>query len=246
VILPGNEADVKTYKKNLLLVKVDVVKPSNNLLIDYLCRKFDGQVIETKTINEHYFKTQLLSLIEKKIFGLRYVDKYGNSNDFFTLIDLKNRSKVLTIVSKLNKSYESLIMSNEHSKCNVLNGMELNSSFDIDERQFIAKHEHFNYNSDLSLNNTSDLDDLEDETDSHNNSLVLNDEPFVFTDRLVIPNCLLSFTKLKSEDLKSTLKWENFNFECIEIKVADLFKNTLIKEYNLNKVRFSEFKSNLQ
>ena len=69
--LDEDDNELKNYKKNLLLVKIEVGKQQNNfnLLIDYLCKNFDGEPIETKTINEHYFKPQLINLNEKHIFG---------------------------------------------------------------------------------------------------------------------------------------------------------------------------------
>ena len=248
VILPHNEAEIKNYKKNLLLVKIETAstaaKPNNNLLIDYLCRTFDGQVIETKTINEHYFKTQLLSLMEKKVFGFRYVDKYSDTNDFFSLIDLKNRTKFKTILNKLNKLYESFITSNDSTKCNTLSCMDATYTTDIDERQFINTNQHNQYNQYIQhdkrdLNNTSDLDEtLEDETDSHNNSFIFHSDESVpvFSDRLVVPNCLLHLNKLKVNDLKRAIDFESFNLNLVEIELAALFRNAILTEYDLIRV----------
>ena len=61
--LDDDDSELKNYKKNLLLVKIaataaNMSKPNhqasyNLLFIDYLCKHFDGEPIETKTINEH-------------------------------------------------------------------------------------------------------------------------------------------------------------------------------------------------
>jgi hypothetical protein len=50
---------------------------SINLIIDYLCLNYDGLLIETKTINEHYFKTHLKYLIFKKILNCSSISFLG-------------------------------------------------------------------------------------------------------------------------------------------------------------------------
>ena len=56
----GNDADDDEDKN------IDT-NQSINLIIDYLCENYDGLLIETKTINEHYFKAHVKYLIFKNI-----------------------------------------------------------------------------------------------------------------------------------------------------------------------------------
>lgn len=66
------------------------IKQLLHLIIDDLCQHHDGLVIETKTINEHYFKPHIKHLISKKILfcssktflGLLNQTKLGGRSNF--------------------------------------------------------------------------------------------------------------------------------------------------------------------
>lgn len=79
---------------NILLLELD----SHQYLIDYLCKRFDGQSLEVKTINEHYFKPQVSAL------GLSF---FFNMND---------KESLLAMVDKLNRVYEDLLKPEDSSK----------------------------------------------------------------------------------------------------------------------------------
>ena len=70
--LDVKKSDLEIFDDNLVNDEDDNnknidINQSINLIIDYLCEHYDGLLIETKTINEHYFKTHLKYLISKKI-----------------------------------------------------------------------------------------------------------------------------------------------------------------------------------
>lgn len=79
---------------NILLLELD----SHQYLIDYLCKRFDGQCLEVKTINEHHFKPQVSAL------GLSFS---FNMND---------KDSLLTMVDKLNRLYEDRLKPEDSSK----------------------------------------------------------------------------------------------------------------------------------
>jgi retinoblastoma-like protein 1 len=68
--------DFDGYKEDESDKNIDT-NQSINLIIDYLCLNYDGLLIETKTINEHYFKTHLKYLIFKKILSCSSISFLG-------------------------------------------------------------------------------------------------------------------------------------------------------------------------
>lgn len=239
-----DDNELKNYKKNLLLVKIEVGKQQNNfnLLIDYLCKNFDGEPIETKTINEHYFKPQLINLNEKHIFGLKYVDKHNPSSYCLNLIDLKQPNKFKACLKRLNNTYDSyLLQQNTSTKCNSINFLDLVYSYDIDDRMFINKNEQLNSsneNTASGLNTEDELNnedfDQDDETDSHNSSFVTTTYADLFLDKIKLPASLVHLSKLNKFDLEQELKlnFQMDNFDLVE-KLTCLFKTSLLTEFNL-------------
>jgi hypothetical protein len=242
--LDEDDNELKNYKKNLLLVKIEVGKQQNNfnLLIDYLCKNFDGEPIETKTINEHYFKPQLINLNEKHIFGLKYVDKHNPSSYCLNLIDLKRRNKFKACLKRLNNTYDSyLLQQNTSTKCNSINCLDLVYSYDIDDRTFINKNEQLNSsneNTASGLNTEDELNnedfDQDDETDSHNSSFVTTTYADLFLEKIKLPASLVHLSKLNKFDLEQELKlnFQMDNFDLVE-KLTCLFKTSLLTEFNL-------------
>ncbi len=245
--LDEDDNELKSYKKNLLLVKIEVGKQQNNfnLLIDYLCKNFDGEPIETKTINEHYFKPQLMNLNEKHIFGLKYVDKHNPSSYCLNLIDLKRRNKFKACLKRLNNTYDSyLLQQNTSTKCSSINCLDLVYSYDIDDRMFININDQFNSNSNENntqasgLNTEDELNneefDQDDETDSHNSSFVTTTYADLFLDKIKLPASLVHLSKLNKFDLEQELKltFQMDNFDLVE-KLTCLFKTSLLTEFNL-------------
>lgn len=83
----------ESLQENILQLKLD----SRQHLIDYLCKRFDGQCLEVKTINEHYFKPQV------SILGL-------------SLTTISDQDSLLEMVDKLNRVYEDRLKPADNSK----------------------------------------------------------------------------------------------------------------------------------
>lgn len=244
-----DDSELRNYKKFLILSKEDITKKSNsNLFIDYLCKQFDGQTLEAKTINAHYFKPQLQSLIDKNMFGTRLA---APKCEHSTLIDLRKRTKFKRILTRLSKSYDSFITVNDSNlKCNAFNCLDLIYSFDIDERLFLTKYQqqqqqqvseftslaHVTHS-----DNDEELDEVDDETDSH--SLINFEMESKMIDKLILPRSLRFLTKLNKEELKESLK-DNFNLvdsNLVETQLNSELKSYLVNEFNfkVNKKDYS-------
>jgi hypothetical protein len=115
---------------HLLLCTINLIysniKKSSNI-IDYLCDNFQGDQLQVKTINEHYFKQQIKNLIQLDIID---EDLLFNKSD--SLFISTSKQKFERIFSSLDKEYELFILK-------PING---NNITDIDERFFILESEH--------------------------------------------------------------------------------------------------------
>lgn len=104
------------------MLQVDL-NSAETTLIDYLCKKFEGQALEAKTINEHYFKHQINELSQLGFCG---------PNGIIDLNDLPD------ILNKTNQLYEELLDSPKSTeKVNVLTCLSQVHTLDIDERLFL-------------------------------------------------------------------------------------------------------------
>jgi hypothetical protein len=101
--LDVKKSDLKIFDENLNNINDDEddennnidINQSINLIIDYLCENHDGLSIETKTINEHYFKAHIKYLIYKKILQC-------SSITFLGLLDCNNESNIDTSNFEMN------------------------------------------------------------------------------------------------------------------------------------------------
>lgn len=86
---------------------------SNNF-IDYICKKYDGNSIEIKTVNEFYFRPQIKRILADKSDDLECLD---------------------ILCSKLDQRYEKMLLVRNDNAINV----EKSANLDIDERILLKK-----------------------------------------------------------------------------------------------------------
>lgn len=91
-----------------------------NKFIDYICKKYDGNSVEIKTVNEYYFRPQMENL-------------FPNKSDNIELLD--------SLCYKLEQNYEK-ILNRKDNATNTENSINL----DIDERVFLNKLESHSHN----------------------------------------------------------------------------------------------------
>ncbi len=140
-----NESSIFRFK----ISEIDSTDALNqNRFIEFLCKLFDGQVMDVKTIYEFEFKTKLNAIhemINKQQIktSTNLIDFTKKSDQIFlfeSLCDLRNS------YSFLNKLYEIDPMDRANKKQNT-NKFEIDYSLDFDERIFLS-------NETINLNNT--------------------------------------------------------------------------------------------
>lgn len=126
-----------TNSESLNILSANLLIPDNSL-IDYLCKKFHGQTVEAKTINEHYFKHQIVSLHKQGLFrdSLKPMETGFNIS---SLVDFSNVSNTIELVQKLNKVYENAIAMNKEGN-NEFSVLDCHDPSEIDQRLFLDRN----------------------------------------------------------------------------------------------------------
>jgi hypothetical protein len=107
----------------------------HHLLMNYICKNYNANLIQVKTINEHYFRTQLVKNRHVVLVDHENDDDDGNNNTAVELeLDLVN---IKIIYSNLTNAYESLLQrNNSHSTASAT---VTSATFHMDERMFFEK-----------------------------------------------------------------------------------------------------------
>ena len=211
------DAAASNQLDNLLLVKLDATP---NALIDYLCRKFEIQAIQVKTINEHYFKQQIIKLYKKNIFLQQSDLKEFNSNDLglTSLIKFNKPNELKYALEKLNYEYENLLNatnSGDKETCSVLNCLDLIYSFDIDERLFLNDKRQ----------QCGDVDSDEDVPDEFEAMDIEENDSNSFKIKIKPPVCLGNLERAASEHIH--IEHVNFIQKFIEENASSLIRNSI-------------------
>jgi hypothetical protein len=129
------------FKQTQKLIEHETFK--SNTVLEYMCSKFDGNLIEVKTINEHYFRPQIKSLIEQKLLNSNDTNDGEIMNNVFFFTDSSLQSfKSLQV--NLRTLYENLKLRMRHLKVNSNNETSFNGGQDVDERLFLINNSEKN------------------------------------------------------------------------------------------------------
>ena len=229
------------YLNKLLLVKLDDENQSEllvdessdlfslNYFIDYVCKKFDGNTIEVKTINEHYFKPQIKQLLAQSV-----LNKDSNKNLFY--LDDLNEFKNLHL--NLNSTYESLLNKNNDVTTKKLN-IFISMCIDYDERLFINANQNSDDNEDGAENEMMDVE------------TVNGSNKFKDLYKLVVPSCLYSILNPSEDETLDKLleklkqneglkELDNIDFDLVEViqdflinKSFNAIRNSILNELKL-------------
>lgn len=108
-----------------------------------MCSKFDGNLIEVKTINEHYFRPQIKSLVKQKLLNYSIKtndDEIMYENVFFFTDSSLKSFKSLQV--NLRTLYENLKL---RMRPNMkVNETSFNGGQDVDERLFLRNNSEKN------------------------------------------------------------------------------------------------------
>ena len=126
------------FKLTQKQIENDLIK--SNTLLEYICSKYNGNLIEVKTINEHYFRPQIKSLLNQKILNsnANCDDDFLNRNVFFFTNSPSNSFK--TLYTNLTHLYENLKLRLRNVRGENLNETSFNGAQDVDERLFLINN----------------------------------------------------------------------------------------------------------
>ncbi|RNA25748.1 Retinoblastoma 1, partial [Brachionus plicatilis] len=159
-----------------------------NKFIDYICKKYDGNSIEIKTVNEYYFQPQIKNLLSDKCESMEFLH---------------------ILCTKLDKNYEKILL-NRNNCANT----ELSFNLDIDERVLLKKLVHhsekmaidqeekalFSIKVSDSLQTIYDLDNHEHESKPHNHKFEFQKNLDLFK-TLFINDVIKNFNESGLDDL---------------------------------------------